>query len=162
DAGAIPIVIGQNSPCGSYAIAKPIAARTKGLVGMVSLDTHWDSAALDRLTQDPRIAGSGSWKAKTYEFQPNFSVPHLVENAPRATWGGARGVFGDRGGVGQGDRIKAVGPSGERAALHASLPSVDARGKAILPGIVIAHTHVLLLALRGTVEDMSSEVIYGY
>jgi len=40
DAGAIPIVIGQNSPCGSYAIAKPIAERTKGLVGMVSLDTH--------------------------------------------------------------------------------------------------------------------------
>lgn len=83
DAGAIPIVIGQNSPCGSYAIAKPSAERTKGLVGMVSLDTHWDSAAIDRLTQDPRIAGSGSWKAKTYEFHPNFSVPHLVEIGER-------------------------------------------------------------------------------
>ncbi|HEY4910385.1 MAG TPA: arginase family protein, partial [Methylomirabilota bacterium] len=34
DAGALPIVVGQNSPCGSYAIAKPIAERTKGNVGV--------------------------------------------------------------------------------------------------------------------------------
>ena len=47
DAGAIPIVIGQNSPCGSYAIAKPIAERTRGNVGVISLDTHWD---IDPLT----------------------------------------------------------------------------------------------------------------
>ena len=32
--GAIPIVIGQNSPCGSYAIAKPIAERTAGPGGL--------------------------------------------------------------------------------------------------------------------------------
>src|SRR5207253_1910312 len=43
-AGAIPIVIGQNSPCGSYAIVKPIAERTQGNVGVISLDTHWDAA----------------------------------------------------------------------------------------------------------------------
>jgi agmatinase len=30
DAGAIPIVIGQNSPCGSYAIGKAIADRASG------------------------------------------------------------------------------------------------------------------------------------
>jgi len=83
DAGAIPIVIGQNSPCGSYAIAKPIAERTKGNVGMISLDTHWDSVPLDRLTQDPRIAGSSSWKAKTYEFHKNFKVENLVEIGER-------------------------------------------------------------------------------
>jgi agmatinase len=29
DVGAVPIVLGQNSPCGSYAIAKPIAERTR-------------------------------------------------------------------------------------------------------------------------------------
>jgi arginase family enzyme len=83
DAGAVPIVIGQNSPCGSYAIAKPIAERTAGKVGMISLDTHWDSVALDRLTKDPRIAGSASWKAKTYEFHKNFTVENLVEIGER-------------------------------------------------------------------------------
>ncbi|MCX7353868.1 MAG: arginase family protein [Alphaproteobacteria bacterium] len=83
DAGAIPIVIGQNSPCGSFAIAKPISERTKGAVGMVSLDTHWDSGTLDALTSDPRIAGSASWKHKTYELLKNFKEKNLVEIGER-------------------------------------------------------------------------------
>ena len=83
DAGAIPIVVGQNSPCSSYAIAKPIAERARGPVGMISLDTHWDAKPIDWLTKDPRIAGSGNWKAKTYEFHDNFSIPHLVDIGER-------------------------------------------------------------------------------
>jgi agmatinase len=89
DAGAIPIVIGQNSPCGSYAIAKPIAERTKGNVGVISLDTHWDSRPIDAATADPRIAGSGNWKAKLYEFHKNVTVPNLVE-------AGERGMLEDK------------------------------------------------------------------
>lgn len=83
DAGAIPIVIGQNSPPGSYAIAKPIAERAKGKVGVVSLDTHWDAEPLDHATADPRIAGSGSWKHKMFEFHPNISIANLVEIGER-------------------------------------------------------------------------------
>jgi agmatinase len=83
EAGALPIVIGQNSPCGSYAIAKPIAERTPGNVGVISLDTHWDARPIDALTMDPRIAGSGSWKRKMYEFHKNITVPNLVEIGER-------------------------------------------------------------------------------
>jgi len=83
DAGAIPIVIGQNSPCGSYAIAKAIAERASGKVGVISLDTHWDAAPLDRATMSPLIAGSGSWKHKLYEWHSNLSIPHLVEIGER-------------------------------------------------------------------------------
>jgi agmatinase len=83
DAGAIPIVIGQNSPPGSYAIAKPIAERSKGKVGVISLDTHWDARPIDHATADPRIAGSGSWKKKLYEFHPNVTIPNLVEVGER-------------------------------------------------------------------------------
>jgi len=83
EAGAIPIVIGQNSPCGSYAIAKPIAERTPGPVGCISLDTHWDAEPLDHLTSDPRIAGSESWKHKMYEFHENMHPRHLVEIGER-------------------------------------------------------------------------------
>ena len=83
DAGAIPIVIGQNSPCGSYAIAKPIGERAKGKVGCISLDTHWDARPIDHSTMDPRIAGSGSWKAKLYEFHKNYPIPNLVEIGER-------------------------------------------------------------------------------
>ncbi len=83
EAGAVPIVIGQNSPCGSYAIAKPIAERSAGNVGCISLDTHWDAQTIDRLTMDPRIAGSGSWKHKLYEFHANMTPPNLVEIGER-------------------------------------------------------------------------------
>lgn len=83
DVGALPIVIGQNSPCGSYAIAKPIAERTRGNVGVISLDTHWDAQPIDKLTMDPRIAGSGSWKRKMYEFHQNITVENLVEIGER-------------------------------------------------------------------------------
>ena len=83
DAGAVPVVIGQNSPCGSYAIAKPIAERTSGAVGCISLDTHWDVQPLDHLTGDPRIAGSASWKHKMYEFHDNMHPRHLVEIGER-------------------------------------------------------------------------------
>ena len=89
DAGAIPIVIGQNSPPGSYAIAKPIAERSKGNVGVISLDTHWDARPIDHATADPRIAGSGSWKKKLYEFHKNVTVPNLVE-------AGERGMLEDK------------------------------------------------------------------
>ena len=83
EAGAIPIVVGQNSPCSSYAIAKPIAERSAGKVGMISTDTHWDSRPIDYLTGDERIAGSGNWKSKTFSSLANFSIPNLVEIGER-------------------------------------------------------------------------------
>jgi agmatinase len=83
NAGAVPILISQNSPCGSYAIAKPIAERTKGHVGVVSLDTHWDIEKMDNDTMDPRIAGAASWKAKMYEFHENMQIKNLVEIGER-------------------------------------------------------------------------------
>ena len=82
-AGAVPVVIGQNSPCGSYAIAKPCAEHVDGPVGCVSLDTPWDARRLDPLTGDPRIAGSSSWKHKMYEFLDNMHPRHLVEIGER-------------------------------------------------------------------------------
>ncbi len=82
-AGAVPVVIGQNSPCGSYAIAKACAEHTRGAVGCVSLDTHWDAQPLDYLTGDPRIAGAASWKHKMYEFLDNMHPRNLVEIGER-------------------------------------------------------------------------------
>jgi agmatinase len=90
NAGAVPIVLGQNSPCGSYAIAKPIVERTQGNVGVISTDVHWDNELLDNLTGDPRIAGSASWKAKMYEFHENIQPRNLVEIGERAMSGGKR------------------------------------------------------------------------
>ena len=83
DAGAIPFVIGQNSPCGSYAIAKCVAEHTAGNVGVVSLDTHWDVEPIDAVTMDPRIAGGSAWLAKMLELQPSILARNLVEIGPR-------------------------------------------------------------------------------
>ena len=82
-AGAVPVVIGQNSPCGSFAIAKACAENCAGPLGCVSLDTHWDAEPLDRLTGDRRIAGSASWKHKMFEFLDNMHPRHLVEIGER-------------------------------------------------------------------------------
>ena len=83
DVGALPVVIGQNSPCGSYAIAKCVAEHTDGNVGIVSLDTHWDIFRLCPQTKDPRIAGGFSWLYKTIEFHDNIHARNLVEIGPR-------------------------------------------------------------------------------
>ena len=59
-------------------------------------------------------------------------------------------------------RIAAVGPSTELARDHAGMVVVDGRGKAVLPGFINSHTHTVLLVLRGTVEDMAGDAIFGY
>jgi 5-methylthioadenosine/S-adenosylhomocysteine deaminase len=61
-----------------------------------------------------------------------------------------------------GGRIAAVGPNAAVARDHPDLEVVDGRGKAVLPGLVNSHTHCVLLVLRGTVEDMSGDAIFGY
>lgn len=61
-----------------------------------------------------------------------------------------------------GGRIAAVGASAAIDRAHPELPAIDLSGKALMPGLINAHTHVLLLVLRGTVEDMGAEAIYGY
>ena len=60
------------------------------------------------------------------------------------------------------DLIVAVGTSREVQAEHPTLPTIDAHGKAVLPGFINAHTHTVLMVLRGTVEDMTGDAVYGY
>ena len=60
------------------------------------------------------------------------------------------------------DRIVEVGPSDTLSAKYPDFERMDGRAKAVLPGLINSHTHTVLLVLRGTVEDMSGDVIYGY
>ena len=60
------------------------------------------------------------------------------------------------------DRIAAIGPSDALLRDYPDHERVDGRGLAVLPGLVNAHTHTVLTALRGTVEDWDGEIIYRY
>ena len=58
--------------------------------------------------------------------------------------------------------IAKIGPSDQVEAQYPNLEKIDGRGKAVLPGFINSHTHTVLLVLRGTVEDMSGDAIFGY
>ena len=62
----------------------------------------------------------------------------------------------------QAGRIAALGPTAALEAAHPAVERVDGRGLAVLPGLINAHTHTVLTALRGTVEDWSGEAVYRY
>jgi agmatinase len=44
-AGCLPITLGGNAPCASYAVIDAIATHTKGRLGIVNLDGHGDNRA---------------------------------------------------------------------------------------------------------------------
>lgn len=62
----------------------------------------------------------------------------------------------------QGNRIAAVGATAELEQSFPHLERFDGRGMAVLPGFINAHTHTALTVLRGTVEDLDSNPVYGY
>lgn len=61
-----------------------------------------------------------------------------------------------------GNRIAAVGAAAELELSFPQLERFPARGLAVLPGFINAHTHTALTVLRGTVEDLDSNPVYGY
>ncbi len=55
----------------------------------------------------------------------------------------------------QGGRIVAVGPSGEVAERYSARKTLDARGKAVMPGLVDTHHHFLQNFHKGTRDDLT-------
>ncbi len=86
----------------------------------------------------------------------------LFANATVVTQDAARRVLEGAAVVVEGERIADVGPLDEVRARHPAAEPVDVSGQAILPGLINIHTHTVLTVLRGTVEDMSGDAIYGY
>lgn len=86
----------------------------------------------------------------------------LIHDTTVVTQDDARRVLHDAAVVVRGGRIEAVGDSATLLARYPDLERFDGTGKAVLPGFINSHTHTVLLVLRGTVEDMTGDVIYGY
>jgi 5-methylthioadenosine/S-adenosylhomocysteine deaminase len=62
----------------------------------------------------------------------------------------------------RGDRIAAIGPTAELERDFPEFERFSARGLAVLPGFINAHTHTALTVLRGTVEDWDGNSVYSY
>ena len=77
----------------------------------------------------------------------------VIANATIVTGDPAGSVWHDASIAIAGDRIVAVGPAGEVAAAHTDAEVVDGRGKAVFPGLVNCHTHLLATGDRGILED---------
>lgn len=60
-----------------------------------------------------------------------------------------------------GSRIAAIGDRLTGTDFDGFEP-LDMTGRLILPGLINAHTHSVLLALRGTVEDIEGNLVYQY
>lgn len=86
----------------------------------------------------------------------------LITNAAVVTCDEARRVLAGQGILLRGNRIVALGESDTLEAEHPHVARFDARGLAVLPGFINAHTHTVLTALRGSVEDWEGDMIYGY
>ena len=86
----------------------------------------------------------------------------LITNAIVCTMDDERRILRNGAVAIDGDRIVDVGASDELAVRHADAERIDGMGKAIIPGFINSHTHTVLLVLRGTVEDMDGNEIYGY
>src|SRR5207237_2120383 len=86
----------------------------------------------------------------------------LITDAVVVTCDKTRRVL-ERGAVAvRGNRIAAVVVTADLEREHPDLRRISARGLAVFPGFINAHTHTALTVLRGTIEDSDRDVIYGY
>ena len=77
----------------------------------------------------------------------------VIANATIVTGNAGRTVLHDAGIAVSEGRIAAVGPTAEVARSHPDAEVVDGRGKAVFPGLVNCHTHLLATGDRGILED---------
>lgn len=74
----------------------------------------------------------------------------LIENGVVVTMNPAGDILWDGSVAVSGDRIEAIGPRDELRARFPEARSIDAAGKAVLPGLINAHTHVAMSIQKGT------------
>lgn len=72
-AGCLPVTIGGNAPCASYAVIKAIAEQTNGKIGLVNLDGHCDTRP-----GDPG-PNSSNWVRAMYDDVPGIRPENHVQ-----------------------------------------------------------------------------------
>jgi 5-methylthioadenosine/S-adenosylhomocysteine deaminase len=87
----------------------------------------------------------------------------VLTNAIVITMNANSDLFADGAVAIQGDRIIAVGSGRDIAAEYQAAEIVDCEGRAVIPGLINAHTHVPMTLLRGLADDLRLDVwLMGY
>jgi 5-methylthioadenosine/S-adenosylhomocysteine deaminase len=81
-------------------------------------------------------------------------VDLIVSGGTVVTMDAQRRVIEDGAVAVQGGRIVAVGKRSEVVGRYAARAVVDARGRAVIPGLVNGHTHVPMSLFRGIADDL--------
>jgi len=84
-------------------------------------------------------------------------VDLIIQHALVITQNEQRQVIEDGALAVLGGRLTAVGPTAEIAAQFAAPKIIEARGRALFPGLVNTHTHLFQAAVKGLGEDMGVE-----
>ncbi len=81
-------------------------------------------------------------------------VDTVVRGGTVVTMDGQLRVFEDGAVAVHKGRIVAVGPTAEIASKYIAREIIEARGKAIIPGLINGHTHVPMTLFRGLADDL--------
>ena len=77
----------------------------------------------------------------------------VIKNATIVTGDNGRTILYDSAIAIDGDRIVGIGSTPETMAAHPGAEQIEASGKAVFPGLVNCHTHLLATNDRGILED---------
>ena len=86
----------------------------------------------------------------------------VIANATIVTGNAGRTALHDAGIAISEDRILALGPTEEVRANYPEAEVTDGRGKAVFPGLVNCHTHLLTTGDRGILEDFGFPTRLGF
>jgi len=92
-----------------------------------------------------------------------ISVDLLLTHAIVVTMNSDSDLFNPGALAVDGNQIVAVGPGNEVAAQYQARETINCAGRAIIPGLVNAHTHAPMTLLRGLADDLRLDVwLMGY
>lgn len=81
-------------------------------------------------------------------------VDLIVSGGTVVTMDASRRVIEDGAVAIEGGRIVAVGKSGDITRRYAAGEVIDARGRAVIPGLINGHTHIPMTLFRGIADDL--------
>ncbi|MCH8224783.1 MAG: amidohydrolase family protein [Chloroflexi bacterium] len=106
----------------------------------------------------------GRWydSATTLLTGSEVDMVTVIKNATVITGDAGRTVHHDGAVAVDGDRIVGIGPTNLVLAAHPGAEQVAGAGKAVFPGLVNCHTHLLATADRGILEDFGFPTVLEF